>query len=136
MIGSRLFALAHTLRGFRPFLLGGEGIFFEFNLAQIEKWLALSNAYARVADMANAYNQTRAQRGQAARFITPKLVMIHTLAHMLINQLAFDCGYGSASIRERIYCESEPDSEPMQRLAPLHCFRRLRGNYGGAGSTG
>ena len=112
-------------------LVRGEGIFFEFNLAQIEKWLALSNAYARVADMANAYNQTRAQRGQAARFITPKLVMIHTLAHMLINQLAFDCGYGSASIRERIYCESEPDSEPMQGLLLYTASGDSEGTMGG-----
>ena len=112
-------------------IVRGEGIFFEFNLAQIKKWLASSTADARIANMANTYNQNRVQRGQAARFITPKLVMIHTLAHMLINQLAFDCGYGSASIRERIYCESESDSEPMQGLLLYTASGDSEGTMGG-----
>lgn len=112
-------------------IVRGEGMFFEFNLAQINKWLACSNADARIANMANIYNQNRVQRGQAERSITPKFVMIHTLAHMLINQLAFDCGYGSASIRERIYCESEPDSEPMQGLLLYTASGDSEGTMGG-----
>lgn len=31
--------------------------------------------------------------------------MLHTLAHMLIRELALECGYNAASIRERIYAE-------------------------------
>jgi hypothetical protein len=29
--------------------------------------------------------------------------MLHTLAHVLINQWALDCGYPAASLRERLY---------------------------------
>ena len=29
--------------------------------------------------------------------------MIHTFAHILINQLTFECGYSAASLRERLY---------------------------------
>ena len=31
--------------------------------------------------------------------------MLHTLAHMLIRELALECGYNAASIRERIYAD-------------------------------
>jgi hypothetical protein len=29
--------------------------------------------------------------------------MMHTFAHLLIKRLCFNCGYGSSSLRERIY---------------------------------
>ena len=31
------------------------------------------------------------------------MVLIHTLAHLFIRQLSLDCGYSSASLRERLY---------------------------------
>jgi len=36
---------------------------------------------------------------------------LHTLAHALIRRLSFECGYGSSSLRERIYCCDENDKE-------------------------
>jgi hypothetical protein len=36
-------------------------------------------------------------------------VMVHTFGHLLINQLSFDCGYSSTSLRERIYCGPADD---------------------------
>ena len=38
-------------------------------------------------------------------------MLIHTFAHVLINELVFDCGYGSASLKERLYCSSLTDPE-------------------------
>lgn len=32
--------------------------------------------------------------------------MLHTLAHLLIRELALECGYNAASIRERIYADT------------------------------
>lgn len=32
-------------------------------------------------------------------------MLLHTLAHMLIRELALECGYNAASIRERIYAD-------------------------------
>src|SRR5690606_35032297 len=36
-----------------------------------------------------------------------RYVMLHTLAHLLIRELALECGYSAASIRERIYADVE-----------------------------
>ena len=34
---------------------------------------------------------------------SPKFVLLHTLSHLLIRQLAFESGYNAASLRENIY---------------------------------
>ena len=34
--------------------------------------------------------------------------MLHTLGHLLINELVFTCGYSSASLRERLYVSNSP----------------------------
>ena len=33
--------------------------------------------------------------------------MLHTLSHLLVREIALECGYSSASITERIYSNSE-----------------------------
>ena len=48
--------------------------------------------------------------------ISPELVFLHTLAHLLIKRLSFDAGYGASSIRERIY--SAPEGHP-HRMAGI-----------------
>jgi hypothetical protein len=37
------------------------------------------------------------------RKITPRLLLAHSFAHALINQLSLDAGYPAASLRERLY---------------------------------
>lgn len=38
--------------------------------------------------------------------------MLHTLSHLLIRELALECGYNAASIRERIYADvSSPNPQ-------------------------
>lgn len=36
--------------------------------------------------------------------------MLHTLSHLLIRELALECGYNAASIRERIYADTSGDT--------------------------
>jgi hypothetical protein len=37
------------------------------------------------------------------RSVTPRLVLIHTLAHAMIDQWALDSGYPASALRERLY---------------------------------
>ena len=39
--------------------------------------------------------------------VTPRLLLIHTLAHALISQWSLDCGYPAASLRESLYVSDE-----------------------------
>ncbi len=110
----------------------GEGIFFEFDFSKLEEWMGkMDRPSSRIRSLLEAYDRSRVLRGQAPRDATPKFVMMHTFAHMLINQLAFDCGYGSASLRERIYCDFEEGSEPMQGVLIYTASGDSEGTMGG-----
>ena len=39
-----------------------------------------------------------------------RYAMLHTLSHLLIRELALECGYNAASIRERIYADTSGDT--------------------------
>lgn len=39
--------------------------------------------------------------------------MLHTLSHLLISQLSFECGYSIASLSERLYCSEESAGKTM-----------------------
>lgn len=82
----------------------GEGIFFEFNTDALSVWAACPDVLNRIQNMQNRYAESKFS-GDCKEKLRPEFVLIHTFAHLIINQLSFDCGYGSSSIRERIYCE-------------------------------
>lgn len=83
----------------------GEGIFLQLREDKIQQWLDSNSGFLgkRITLMQNMVDQAREQRHQEYRPISPRFVMMHTFAHVLINQLIYDCGYGSASLRERLY---------------------------------
>jgi len=82
----------------------GEGIFIEFNPDALSEWAERASVINRVAVLNRAFQQSNFGKNSIGN-LRPEYVMIHTMAHLIINQLSFDCGYGSSSIRERIYCE-------------------------------
>jgi hypothetical protein len=110
----------------------GEGIFLELNGTTIERWLNAEPEIAnRITPLVSHYNAARVLRGQPQRIITAKFVLMHTLAHMLINQLSFDCGYGSASLRERLYCDFSDRLHPMHGILIYTASGDSEGTMGG-----
>jgi hypothetical protein len=85
----------------------------------------------RVRLLAGPYNLKRQQRQQRQRGIIPRFVLLHTLAHLLINQLSFDCGYGSSSLRERIYCDEQHEDRPMNGILIYTASGDSEGTMGG-----
>jgi Domain of unknown function (DUF1998) len=90
----------------------GEGIFLVLSSDRLDDWNKSFGAFhrerlKRVNKNLHAQSDRRHQHAEEA---TPKYVLLHTFAHVLINQLVFDCGYGSSSLRERIYCS---DTNPQ-----------------------
>lgn len=109
----------------------GEGIFFEFDEKRLDDWMRRTAPKLRVQSMFQSYNTRRHDRGLPDRYLTPKFVLLHTIAHVLIRQLSFDCGYGSASLRERIYCEESADSPSMQGILVYTASGDSEGTMGG-----
>ena len=60
-----------------------------------------------------------------------EFVLIHTFAHLLINQLSYECGYGSSSIRERIYCEKTTNEKNMAGVLIYTASGDSEGSLGG-----
>jgi len=86
----------------------GEGIFITLNEKAVSEWEKLSS----IAERANDLDQKK----EVSIFeswlpdVTPRFVLLHTFAHLLIRQMAFESGYSSASLRERIYANDDPDN--------------------------
>jgi hypothetical protein len=95
-------------------IVKGEGIFFELDFRKMDAWISGAPLVAeRIRQLNMRFNQRRTAQGQPHRHISPQFVLLHTFAHVVINQLAYDCGYGSASLRERLYCDLEDSANPM-----------------------
>ncbi len=109
----------------------GEGIFLQLNSATVEAWLRNGRALQRAHLLSQNLNQRRIERGQRPRPITMKFLLLHALAHCLINQLSFSCGYGSASLRERIYSNLEPNTEEMSGILVYTASGDSDGTLGG-----
>ncbi|MDV6244777.1 DUF1998 domain-containing protein [Rhodococcus opacus] len=93
------------------YVVKGEGIYFELDPEKLARWEARGDVQDRADLIANQYNQVVTDRGGRLRDISPRMVMLHTLAHLLINELVFTCGYSSASLRERLYVSRESGRE-------------------------
>jgi hypothetical protein len=83
----------------------GEGIFLQLREAAVASWAASVADHPHVEALRSAYQQWALDRDQTPRagFPIARFTLIHTLSHMLMRQVALECGYSSASLRERIY---------------------------------
>ena len=92
------------------YVVHGEGIFFELDEAAIVAFEQRHDVASRIELMASRYGIAQQARQLRRREITPRFVLLHTLAHVLMNQLTFECGYSSAALRERLYVSPGPAS--------------------------
>ena len=110
----------------------GEGIFLRFKEMPIKDW------------QGNFIVETRNERlrlghrgWRNARNLDPdrgypgiRYAMLHTFAHLLIRELALECGYNAASIRERIYA-SDDEGSPMAGILVYTAAADSDGTLGG-----
>lgn len=85
----------------------GEGIFISLDRAQLQKWAEQPFVRSRKAQLDFNARAAAAQRKQKTTDVDIIKVAIHTLAHVLIDQLALDAGYPTSSIRERLYVDED-----------------------------
>jgi hypothetical protein len=83
--------------------LFGEGIFFAFNESKLKQWEKNGSIWERSEDFHKRFVQSDI-RFDPELIITPRFLLLHTLAHLLIRQLETQAGYSAAALKERIYC--------------------------------
>lgn len=86
----------------------GEGIFLKLSEAFVANWERRVVPLLRDRTKRLEEACVRWGRDPAATYASPRFIALHTLAHGLVRRLAFDAGYSSTSIRERIYCDHAP----------------------------
>lgn len=86
----------------------GEGVFLRVEESKLSTWEANPLVLERVNSIDANYIKRFERNGlQPDRPITPRFVLIHTLAHALISQWSLDAGYPASSLRERLYVSEQ-----------------------------
>lgn len=87
----------------------GEGIFIQLRPDKVREWESRDIVQKRAAVLEREYLRAWRDRGRAGnppKQLTARFLLVHSLAHALIRQLALSCGYSSSSLRERLYVGS------------------------------
>lgn len=79
----------------------GEGILITLNKDSIDSWERRTPVESIQSIVTK---QGQSGLGSSLRKATPRYVLLHTFAHLVIRQLSFECGYSASSLAERIYC--------------------------------
>ena len=109
----------------------GEGIFIEFDQNDIDTWIkANPEVVKRVQRLNDNYAASFIGRNHP-REISPKFIMLHTISHLLITQLSFECGYSIASLSERLYCSEVSDGKEMAGILIYTASGDSEGTLGG-----
>lgn len=87
----------------------GEGIFLRFDEQSVKAWEAKAAVKARDVRLRAGHRGWRNARqlDKNAGYPGIRYAMLHTFSHLLIRELALECGYNAASIRERIYANAD-----------------------------
>lgn len=106
----------------------GEGVFLSFKEDKVRAWESRSDVRTRVTSLVGRHESSTSYMP----FPTPRFVMLHTLAHILIRQLSFECGYSTASLRERVYATTAgADGTPMAGVLIYTAAGDSEGTLGG-----
>jgi hypothetical protein len=94
----------------------GEGIFLRFDEEFITGWEAAARDNGTLTAMFDAHRDRNRRIGRTgaaeyAGWIGERGVLLHTLSHALIRQMALDCGYSAQSLSERIYTGTPGDPQ-------------------------
>jgi hypothetical protein len=114
----------------------GEGLYLELKESAICGWQESNSDWlesrideafmTRLAGQARTLPPlTAVRRNWASRYL-----LVHSFSHLLINQLVFECGYSTASLRERLYISADSRA-PMAGILIYTAAGDSEGTLGG-----
>jgi hypothetical protein len=99
----------------------GEGVFLQLDEDRVAAWeqqiessdLWQAHREAHRRNFANRFSETADPNTDPDdRLPPPRYWLVHTLAHILIREMAMDCGYAAASLSERLYAWAGTETRP------------------------
>ena len=109
----------------------GEGIFIEFDSDAINQWRTQNAELNRRVEILNKNYRESYIGSRNPRTVSGKFLLLHTISHLLIKQLSFECGYSIASLKERIYCAEESEGKDMSGIFIYTASGDSEGTLGG-----
>lgn len=118
----------------------GEGIFLQLDLAAVDAWeqtilgsaLWAAHKAAHGRNFDRRFSETAKRVDASDRLPAPRYWLLHTLSHVLMRELAMYCGYGAASLTERIYgWTASPDRDAAAGLLICTTASDSEGTLGG-----
>lgn len=82
----------------------GEGVAVGLDIERIQHW-EVQEAVAKRAGRIEGRRLASAL-GADLPEATPRLVLLHTLSHLMMREMALVAGYSGAALRERLYCDA------------------------------
>ncbi|MCB9682120.1 MAG: DUF1998 domain-containing protein [Alphaproteobacteria bacterium] len=113
----------------------GEGVFLAFDEAALRAWEDRDAVKVRESQFRAGLrreNELAPSDTSMDRFTSARMLMLHSLAHMLITQISLECGYSASAIRERIYCYRHPE-DPTKSRAGILLYTGTPGSEGTLG---
>lgn len=87
----------------------GEGVFVQLRASEVGSWLSREDVKGRLDLLREGHARWAAKRQINRAFPGGPYVLLHTLAHLLIQSLSMRSGYPASSIRERVYADGSAD---------------------------
>lgn len=116
----------------------GEGIYLELKEEAIKSWLSEQRPWIdnRLKSEHNYYSRfpqlgiEMAEGMEISVEWVARYLLLHTFAHIVINQFIFECGYSTASLKERLYVSGDPTA-PMAGMLIYTSAGDSEGTLGG-----
>jgi hypothetical protein len=97
----------------------GEGIFLKIAPAAIRDWLARDELRVRGEQLERGISRYRERYGVEVERPGLPYVLLHSLAHALMEHIALECGYPLSSLKERVYAFAAPRPDMPDRFGIL-----------------
>ncbi len=103
----------------------GEGLFVHFDVDRVKDWVRSDDMKPRNEKLLAGYDhwQNHWQKrfsGKAPAYPGTPYVLLHSISHALMAEIALDCGYPSSALKERVYALSDArDTSDLNRCGIL-----------------
>jgi hypothetical protein len=88
----------------------GEGLFVHFDEGKIRSWLGGDPVKGRDSKLIAGFQHwSRRFGGKGPKYPGLPYVLLHSLSHALMSEIALDCGYPASALKERVYALPEVD---------------------------
>jgi hypothetical protein len=109
----------------------GEGLLLVLDEGAVHAWETSPPVLRRTEALLAGFERWKKASKSKLNFPGARFYLLHSLSHLLMTQLALDCGYPASSIHERLYCAGHDAPVPMAGVLLMTGTSGAEGTLGG-----